>query len=71
MLLIADTEALRRARSGKSLTRPQVAERIGISVHTIREIERGRRQPSLNVAMKLAGVYQQPLEALVKVAVSG
>lgn len=64
MNVIADVDKLREARGKR--TRADVAMKVGVSVHTIREIERGRRQPSLSVAMKLASAYRKPVEQLVR-----
>jgi len=64
--IVADPEALRKARG--CMTRPEAARKIKISTHHLRDIERGRRQPGFQVAIRLATVYKTPLEALVKVS---
>lgn len=67
MRIVADKAAVQAARRAKCLSRVEVANRMGVSFETIRAIERGRRQPTLNTAMKLSRVLNKPLDELVTV----
>lgn len=67
MQVTADVETLRKARYRKGWGRVAAAERAGLSVSHLRDIERGRRQPSLAAAFKLASVYEVTIDDLVTV----
>lgn len=53
---------------GESITQQQLAEAVGVSRQTIIAIERGRYSPSLEVALKIAGAFGQPLESVFRLA---
>ncbi len=55
---------LKVARAEHNLSQAQLAERIGVSRQTINSIETGRYVPSTVLALKLAAVFTQPVEAL-------
>ena len=46
------------------LTQQQLAERVGVTRQTIIAIERGNYKPSVELALRLARVFDQPVEAL-------
>ncbi len=58
---------LRVLRQGTGLTLHQVAALTGIGTSTLSRLEAGRRQPSLDLLVPLAAVYQTPVEELVAV----
>lgn len=58
---------LRVLRQAVGLTLDQVAELTGIGASTLSRLEAGHRQPSLDLLVPLAAVYQTPVEELVAV----
>ena len=57
---------LRAAREAKGWTQGQLAEAIGVSRKTINTVENGVFIPSTVIALKLAAVFGQPVEALFR-----
>ncbi|MGI6513157.1 MAG: helix-turn-helix transcriptional regulator [Syntrophomonadales bacterium] len=53
---------LRELRERESLTQEDLAARVGVSRQTIISLERGRYNPSLMLAYKLAGVFGLRIE---------
>ncbi|MGV3624829.1 MAG: helix-turn-helix transcriptional regulator [Archangium sp.] len=60
MNLTNSIRALRFARN--EMTQAQLAEAIGVSRQTIIAIEQGRYSPTLEMAFRIAHVFQVPLE---------
>ena len=58
-------ERLREAREAHGLTQEALAQLAGVTRPYIVNIEAGRKQPSLDVAQRLAEGLQLPLDALV------
>lgn len=56
--------AVLAARTDQRLTQAQLAEAVGVSRQTINSIETGRFEPSLELALKLARHFDQPVETL-------
>ncbi len=54
-------EKLRLLRLSRHLNQEQVADAAGVSLRTYRDIERGKRSPSLVLLEKLAAFYQTDL----------
>lgn len=46
------------------MTQQQLAERVGVTRQTIISIERGKYKPSVELALRLARVFEAPVEAL-------
>ncbi|MFT6328974.1 MAG: putative transcriptional regulator [Bermanella sp.] len=46
------------------MTQQDLAERVGVTRQTIMAIEKGKYSPSLEVAFKIALVFQKSLEAV-------
>jgi putative transcriptional regulator len=44
------------------MTQQDLADRVGVSRQTIVAIEKGKYSPSLELAFKIAGVFERPLE---------
>ena len=63
------TNTLRAAREAAGLTQAQLAEAIGVSRKTVNTVENGVFVPSTVIALKLAAVLGQPVEALFTVVV--
>jgi putative transcriptional regulator len=56
---------LRRHRLlADGMTQQVLAERVGVSRQTILSIEKGKYNPSVGLAMRLARVFGVPVEAL-------
>lgn len=59
------SEATRRARERKGLTRKKLAELSGVSVNVIKDIEHGRCNPRLATVELLADALGLPLDEYV------
>ncbi|TXN37297.1 helix-turn-helix transcriptional regulator [Flagellimonas hymeniacidonis] len=44
------------------MTQQQLAEKVGVTRQTIMAIEKGKYSPSLELAFKIAGIFNKPLE---------
>ena len=51
-------------RTERGLSRRQIADRLDINYQTVGYIERGDYNPSLELALRLAGLFQLPIEAI-------
>jgi len=51
-------------RAERDLSQAEVAERIGVSRQTINSIETERYDPSLELGLKLAKLFEQPVERI-------
>lgn len=51
-------------RSARHWTQADLAARVGVSRQTINSIETGRFEPSLGLALKLARLFESPVEEL-------
>jgi DNA-binding XRE family transcriptional regulator len=51
-------------RAERGITRRQLAEAVGVNVQTIGFLERGDYGPSVELALRLAGHFGLPVEAL-------
>jgi putative transcriptional regulator len=52
------------ARAERDLSQADLADRIGVSRQTINSIETGRYVPSTILALKLAQVFEKPVEEI-------
>ena len=57
---------IREKRQELGLTQQDLARLVGVSRQTINAIETGKFDPSLSLAFKLSGVFEEPVEALFK-----
>lgn len=55
-------EWLKELRNEKELKTREIAEIIGISFQHYNDVETGRRNPSIELSMKLAEFFNVPLE---------
>lgn len=55
---------LKVARAERDLTQDQLAKAIGVSRQTINAIEAGRYVPSTVLALKMAQLFQKPVEEI-------
>ncbi len=55
---------LREERARLDISQAELAERTGVSRQTIHSIENGRYVPSTVLALKIARVFEKPLEAI-------
>ena len=51
-------------RAERSLSQQRLADLLGVSRQTIISLERGRFDPSLPLAFKIARVFEQPIESI-------
>ena len=56
--------AVRERREERNLTQGDLASHVGVSRQTINAIERGRYDPSLELALKLAAEFDISVEEL-------
>lgn len=61
---VAVSNNLRALRDEARLTQAAIAEKAGVSRQTINSIETGRFEPSLSLALKLAQLFERPVEAV-------
>ena len=61
---MAVTSSLQLLRGGQNWTQAQLAAEVGVSRQTINSIETGRFEPSLTLALKLARLFDKPVEAI-------
>ena len=54
-----------RSETG-SMTQQQLADRIGVTRQTVNAIEGGKYSPSLEVAFRIAAVFDRPLEEVFR-----
>ncbi|WP_257544654.1 helix-turn-helix transcriptional regulator [Sphingopyxis sp. DBS4] len=48
------------------MTQGELGERVGVTRQTIAAIEQGKYSPSLEVAFRIAHVFDKPLEAVFR-----
>jgi len=58
------TNQVRELREAIELTQGELGERVGVTRQTIAAIEQRRYSPSLEVAFRIAHVFQAPLETV-------
>ena len=58
------TSRLQELRAGRQWTQAQLAIEVGVSRQTINSIETGRFEPSLTLALKLARLFDSPVESI-------
>jgi putative transcriptional regulator len=56
--------SIRRLRFDKGMTQEELALRTGVSRQTIMSIERGRTNPSILLALKIASALEVPVTAV-------
>ena len=56
---------LKETRIDKGLTQEEVADRIGLTRQAVSAYESGKRQPGIDILMKLAEVYEVSIENLL------
>lgn len=56
--------AIREHRLARDLTQGDLASHVGVTRQTINAIERGRYDPSLELALNLAAEFDTPVEEL-------
>jgi putative transcriptional regulator len=57
---------LRVLRAERAWSQAEVADRLGVSRQTVNAVERGKYDPSLPLAFKIARLFHQPIEAIFK-----
>lgn len=61
---MAVTTQLLSLRNERGWTQAQLAAEVGVSRQTINSIETGRFEPSLSLALKLAKLFELPVETI-------
>ena len=61
---MAVTSRLQELRAQRHWTQAQLAGEVGVSRQTINSIETGRFEPSLTLALKLARLFDTPVESI-------
>jgi transcriptional regulator with XRE-family HTH domain len=64
---MVDGKKLRNLRKAACMTGEELAYNVGISQTLISGIERGFRQPSIEVLVRIAKKLNTPIESLLKV----
>ena len=62
------TNTLRVERAIHDLTQGELAQKIGVSRQTINAIESNKYIPSTVLALKMARLFQKPVEAIFQLA---
>ena len=57
---------LRKARENKSITQEELAEKIGVSVRTIGDIENGHRNPTFDTLYQLIQILDIPADLIFR-----
>jgi putative transcriptional regulator len=57
---------LKVLRAEKDWTQEELAQRLGVSRQAIIAIEKGKFDPSLSLAFKIAHLFRQPVEAIFR-----
>jgi putative transcriptional regulator len=55
---------LREMRAARRWSQADLADRLDVSRQTINAIETGRYDPSLSLALKMAALFNRPIESL-------
>ena len=58
-------ERIEAARKKKGLTQEELAEIVGVSQSMINHIEKGRKKPSLDIAVALADEFGVTVDSLI------
>jgi putative transcriptional regulator len=58
------TTQLHALRAERGWTQAQLAAEVGVSRQTINSIETGRFEPSLTLALRLARLFELPIESI-------
>lgn len=61
---MAVTSRLQQLRADRNWTQAQLAVEVGVSRQTINSIETGRFEPSLTLALKLARLFDLPVDSI-------
>jgi len=61
---VAVTSRLQELRNERGWTQAQLAAEVVVSRQTINSIETGRFEPSLSLALKLAKLFELPVETI-------
>jgi putative transcriptional regulator len=64
--LIAMTNTIRVERAILNITQAELAERVGVSRQTINAIESNKYVPSTILALKIARVFDKPVEQIFR-----
>jgi len=55
---------LKALRADRAMSRQQVADAVGVHYQTVGYLERGEYSPSVTLALRIAGVFDVPVEAV-------
>ncbi|MDY3618025.1 helix-turn-helix transcriptional regulator [Agathobaculum sp.] len=57
---------IRELRAARGMDQTELAERVGVRRETIGRLEKGQYNPSLKLAMDIAGVFGLPVEEVFR-----
>lgn len=63
--------SIRVLRAEKNMTQGDLADAVGVSRQTINAIEKGKFDPSLPTAFRIAALFGQPIETVFQYDPSG
>jgi len=63
-MIVEMENRLKELRAERKWSQGDLAEKLDVSRQTVNSIERGKYDPSLPLAFKIAEVFGQPIEAI-------
>lgn len=55
---------IQELRTQRGMSRQELAEALGVHYQTVGYLERGESSPSLHLALRLAGLFGEPVEGI-------
>lgn len=55
---------IQQLRTGRGMTRQELAEALGVHYQTVGYLERGESAPSVHLALRLAELFGEPVEGI-------
>lgn len=60
------TTSIKEYRENKGMTQRELAELVGVRRETIVHLEKNKYNPSLELALEIAAIFNEPVENLFK-----
>ncbi|WP_208559153.1 helix-turn-helix transcriptional regulator [Marinilactibacillus kalidii] len=61
------TSSLKEYRESKGMTQSELANLVGVRRETIGHLEKNKYNPSLELALDIAKIFDEPVETLFKI----